>query len=780
MLFPAGSLVEGAANNLLVLLGAAFLLSRGLAVVAGRPPWMRTALISAGFAVTAAIAMMLSFPIAPGVIGDLRNAVVAIAALSGGPVAALVTAAVAAAYRILLGGHWPVAVGGIAATVLIAVGFVTAKVPRRPANLAGLALVLAAVNASLPIAASLINPAGLADAGRIAAAILAPAAVLYPLTILLVGGFLSTELKRIDAEAALRSDNARLNENERRFREVFDLSSVAMAWGELATGRLVRVNAKYAELAGRSEAELLAMTAAELSPAEDRDAETAATAPLRAGKMTSLTGEKRYLRKDGTIVWGLRTLTVAREDGEPRYVFAMVQDITEQKRDQERIVFLAEHDSLTGLANRRMVYDRLDRAVSGLYPQGELAVLYVDLDDFKEVNDTLGHRAGDLLLTQIAERLKALAGAGDTLARLSGDGFAVLHPAAAGAEEGRELARQILALIGTPFEIKGRSVSLGASIGIAVAPGHGVSAAELFRKADIAIQAAKAGGRGGFRLFEPSMETDLRARQALKADLALALERRELAVEYQPIVSVATGEITAFEALCRWHHPEHGDIPPGRFIPVAEETGLIDQIGDFVLAEATAQAATWPGRIRLAVNVSPRQFQTRTLPLHVASTLLAADLSASRLELEITESVLVQASEANLAILHDLRRLGVAIVLDDFGTGYSALGYLRRFPIDRIKIDRVFVGDLPVKAESRAVVGAIIGLARALGMGVTAEGVETREQLAVLRDRACDDAQGYYFSRSVRAEAIPALIARLNRPGRTETSAPDGALSGMI
>jgi len=780
MLFPAGSLVEGAINNLLVLLGAAFLLSRGLAVVAGRPPWVRTALISAGFAATAVIAMMLSFPIAPGVIGDLRNAVIAIAALSGGPVVALVTAVAAAGYRILLGGHWPVAIGGIAATALIAIGFVSVNVPRRAANLVGLALVLAAVNASLPIAAALLDPARLADAGRIAAAILAPAAVLYPLTILLVGGFLATELRRLDDEAALRSDNARLNENERRFREVFDLSSVAMAWGDLATGRLVRVNAKYTELAGRSEAELLALTAAELSPPEDRDAERAATAPLRAGKMTSLTGEKRYLRKDGTVVWGLRTLTVVREAGTPRYVFAMVQDITEQKRDQEKIVLLAEHDPLTGLANRRVVYDRLDRAVSGLYPQGELAVLYVDLDDFKEVNDTLGHHAGDLLLTRIGERLKALAGAEDTVARLSGDGFAVLRPAADGAEEGRELAQHVLALVGTPFEIEGRSVTLGASIGIAVAPGHGVSAAELFRKADIALQAAKAGGRGGFCLFEPSMETDLRGRQALKADLARAIERRELAIEYQPIVSIATGEVTAFEALCRWHHPEQGDIPPGRFIPVAEETGLIDQIGDFVLDQATAEAAKWPGRIRLAVNISPRQFQSRTLPLHVASALLAADLSPNRLELEITESVLVQANETNLAVLHDLRDLGASIVLDDFGTGYSALSYLRRFPIDRIKIDRVFVGDLPVKAESRAVVGAIIGLARALGMGVTAEGVETKEQLAVLRDRACDDAQGYYFSRSVTADAIPALLARLNRASRTDMAAADGVLSGMI
>ncbi len=761
MVFSITSLASGAANNLLVLLGAAFVLSRGLAVLAGRPARARTAWMGLAFAATAIASIMVSFPIAPGVIGDLRNAVIAIAALTGGPVAALVTALAAAAYRILLGGHVVVAVGGIAATAALAIGFCKAGIARRPLNLALFGLALAVVNASLPLAAALFEPGLAPGAWPVAAAILATAAPLYPLAILVVGGFLTAELKRLADEGELRSLNARLHENERRFGEVFDLSSVAMAWGDIASRRLLRVNARYAAFTGYSEEELLGMRVTDLALPEDRAQDESIVAPLAAGTANSFTEERRYLRKDGSVAWGLRSLTVARDGGVPRYIFAMVQDITEQKRDREKIAYLAEHDPLTGLANRRVIYERLDAALAELVPGAELAVLYLDLDEFKDINDTIGHLAGDALLVQVAGRLKACTRDADVLARLSGDGFAVLCPGP-GADEARELVRRILALVGTPFEVEDQTITLRASIGVAIAPRDGTGSGDLFKKADIALDAAKTAGRGTFRFFQPAMESDLRARQLLKGDLANALANDELVIVYQPVLSLATGEVSAFEALIRWRHPEKGEIPPARFIPIAEETGLIGKIGDWVLEQACAEAAKWPGRIGLAVNVSPRQFQTRTLPLHVATALLAADLSPRRLELEITESVLFQGSEANLAILHDLRDLGVTIALDDFGTGYSALGYLRRFPIDRIKIDRIFVGDLSDSEESKAVVGAVVGLGRALGMRVTAEGVETKRQLDEIRARGCDEAQGFYFSRPVAAAEIPALLARLS------------------
>ena len=770
MLFSVEALATGAINNLLVLLGAAFLISRGLVVLGGRPHWQRVALLGAAFAATAIASISVSFVIAPGIIGDLRNAVIAVAALTGGPLVAVVTAVAAAVYRIAFGGHALAAIVGIAVATALSIGFAMSRIGKGPLNLGLFGLVLAAANAALPLVFLPAGPAGAADPLAVFATVLVAASIFYPLAILVIGGFLAGELKRIDAEAELHAANALLNENQRRFTEVFDLSSVAMAWGDLKTLRFIRVNAAYAAFTGYSEAELLGMRITEVAVPEDGDKDIGILRPLGLGEVSSHTGEKRYRRKDGAIVWGMRMLTTASEGGDPRFVFAMVQDITEQKRDRERIVWLAEHDPLTGLGNRRVVYDRLDAAIATLPPDGELATLYLDLDDFKEINDTLGHAVGDALLVQVGRRLKACTTEADAIARLSGDGFAVLHRSR-GPDDIRELARRVLALVGLPFEIEGEVVTLGASMGIAVAPRDGAGSAELFKKADIALHAAKADGRGVFRFFEPAMEGALRSRQVLKTDLANALDRGEFAIVYQPIINAATGAIAAFEALIRWNHPARGVIPPADFIPIAEETGQITRIGEWVLEQACLEAAKWPGRIGLAVNVSPRQFQARTLPLHVATAVLAADLNPNRLELEITESVLFQGSEANLAILHDLRALGVRIALDDFGTGYSALGYLLRFPIDRIKIDRAFVNDLPDRDESKAVVSAIVGLGRSLGMRVTAEGVETLRQLDEVRARGCHEAQGYHFSRPVPAEDIPALLSRFGAPILREVAA---------
>jgi len=438
---------------------------------------------------------------------------------------------------------------------------------------------------------------------------------------------------------------------------------------------------------------------------------------------------------------------------------AIHEDITERRAAEAKIAYLAHHDALTDLPNRTHFRDAMIDALKALDRGEAVATLCLDLDQFKTVNDTLGHPVGDALLQVVAGRLRACAGTADVVARLGGDEFAIVQvgeqPVAA-----TTLAENIIDALTAPFEVQGHQVVIGVSIGIAVAPTDGRDPDQLLRNADMALYRAKESGRGSYHFFEPGMDAKMQERRALELDLRKALENGELELYYQPLIRLDTNEISGFEALLRWQHPRRGDVPPGQFIPLAEEIGVIGAIGGWVLNRACHDAASWPPQIKVAVNLSPVQFKSTTLALQVIAALGASGLAGERLELEITETVLLQDTETTLSTLNDLRALGVRISMDDFGTGYSSLGYLRKFPFDKIKIDRSFIQDLADKPGSIAIVRAVASIGSALGMATTAEGVETEEELAQLRREGCTEVQGYLFSRPQPAREVARLIAQ--------------------
>ena len=441
---------------------------------------------------------------------------------------------------------------------------------------------------------------------------------------------------------------------------------------------------------------------------------------------------------------------------------ATYEDATERKRAERQIAYMAHHDALTGLPNRTLLHERIARSVAQLGRGVGFAVLCLDLDRFKAVNDTLGHAAGDALLRAVSERLLSCVRETDTVARLGGDEFAVVQAGTARPEDVEHLAGRILAAVGAPYDLDGHQVVIGTSVGIAVAPGDGGDGEQLLRSADTALYRAKADGRGVYRFFAPEMDARLQARRAVEVGLRRALAVGEFELFYQPLLDLRTDRVSGFEALLRWHHPERGLIAPSDFIPIAEEIGLIVPIGEWVLRRACADAASWPLPVRVAVNVSPTQFGSTRLVDAVAEALAASGLPAGRLELEITESVLLQDNDATLSVLHRFRGMGVRISMDDFGTGYSSLSYLRSFPFDKIKIDRSFVQNLSDGGSTPAIVSAIADLGSSLGMGTTAEGVETHEQLSRLREQGCTEVQGYFISPPRPAPEIPGLLERLD------------------
>ena len=428
---------------------------------------------------------------------------------------------------------------------------------------------------------------------------------------------------------------------------------------------------------------------------------------------------------------------------------AIHEDITEREQAEAQMAHMAKHDALTDLANRVLFRERMEEALIRLRNDGHGFSMFVfDLDMFKSVNDSLGHPVGDALLKIIAQRLKNLVREGDTVGRLGGDEFAVIQLSEGDQKQSAiALANRLLTAVCAPYQIDGHEIVIGTSIGIALAPTDGMSADELLKNADLALYRAKTDGRKDFRFFETEMDSELRLRRALEVDLRHALARGEFELHYQPVIDVVTGRADGAEALVRWQHPLRGLIPPDKFIPLAEETGLIVELGEWILKRACADAARWPDCIRLAVNLSPVQFRNAHIARTVRDALTISGLPARRLELEITESVLLQNSATTLNILHELKALGVGIVLDDFGTGYSSLRYLRMFPFDKIKIDRSFIEEMPHRSDCAAIVCAITGLARNLTIETTAEGVETEEQFALLRAAGCTHAQGYLFSR---------------------------------
>jgi diguanylate cyclase (GGDEF)-like protein len=436
------------------------------------------------------------------------------------------------------------------------------------------------------------------------------------------------------------------------------------------------------------------------------------------------------------------------------------EDVTDKLRMEERIAHFALHDGLTDLPNRALLRERLELALASAQQSSSVAVLCLDLDRFKEVNDTLGHGVGDALLIAVAERLRGCLRKTDTVARVGGDEFVVLQISADPLEEAAMLSQRLLEKISAPYDLDGHQVIIGTSIGIAVSPRDGTEPEMLLENADIAMYRSKTAGRGTFHFFGEDMDAQHKARRSLERDLRMALVRGEFELDYQPIVNLRRDEIAACEALLRWRHPERGLIAPSGFIPLAEETGLITPIGDWVLRHACAEATSWPAHVKVAINFSAVQFKDRNLPKMVFNALAASGLPAERLEIEITESVLFENAEAVLAMLEEIHSFGVRIVLDDFGTGHSSLGYLRTFPFDKIKIDRSFVSDMSGGSEAaRAIVRAVACLGKDLGIATVAEGVETEDQLRHVRDEGCNEMQGFLFARPASAAALSRLFA---------------------
>jgi len=442
------------------------------------------------------------------------------------------------------------------------------------------------------------------------------------------------------------------------------------------------------------------------------------------------------------------------------------QDVTDIRRAEARVAHLAHHDALTDLPNRALLRQRMEEAAAGSR-RGErsLAVLMLDLDRFKEVNDTLGHAFGDALLKSVAERLKSCVREGDTVARLGGDEFAVLQLVTDPAREAEALANRIIEKISAPYDLDGHQALIGTSIGIALAPTDGTEPDQLLKAADLALYRAKSTGRGTYCFFEPEMDERMQARRTLEKELRAAIGNGEFELYYQPLVNLVDDEICGFEALLRWNHPRRGLLSPSEFVPLAEETGLIVPIGEWVLRKACAEAANWPHHLKVSVNVSVAQFKSQNLVSAVVSALASSGLEPGRLEVEVTESVVLEDGEAAFRTLNQLRAIGVRIALDDFGTGYSSLTNLRKFPFDKIKIDKSFVSDLSAaNVNALAIVRSVARLGVSLGMATTAEGVETKEQVEQVRAEGCTEMQGYYICPPSPASVIAELIQTKIKP----------------
>jgi diguanylate cyclase (GGDEF)-like protein len=546
--------------------------------------------------------------------------------------------------------------------------------------------------------------------------------------------WLDAALGNIAQGLCLYDADNRLKVVNRRFCEIFRLAAEQVVPG-ISFRQVLEMSVAAGNHIGRSAGGLLA--------------EEAGIADLRAS------GDTRFQE----LSHG-RVIAISRQAMADGGWVATYEDVTERQRAEAQIVFMARHDALTGLPNRVLFHERVEQALAQAGRAEDFAVLLLDLDRFKAVNDTLGHPVGDELLRAVAERLQACVREVDTVARLGGDEFAIVQSGVTKAEDAAVLARRIVEVVSQPYDLDGHRIMIGASVGISIAPGDGASCGKLLKNADVALYKTKAEGRGTWRFFEPDMDARLQARRALELDLWAALANNQFELHYQPLFDLRADRIGGFEALLRWKHPVHGMVSPAEFIPISEEIGLIVPLGDWVLKRACAEASVWPGHVKVAVNVSPAQFRTGHLVESVTEALAASGLPAARLELEITESVLLTNSAATLATLHALRALGVRISMDDFGTGYSSLSYLRSFPFDKIKIDQSFIRDLATTEDAEAIVRAIIGLGASLGMRTTAEGVETDEQLAWLRTEDCAEVQGYFFSPSVPAAELPALIER--------------------
>lgn len=581
-------------------------------------------------------------------------------------------------------------------------------------------------------------------------------------------------VEKVSLIAERKRAEAALKESEARFRSSFDHAPIGMAL--IGTdGRYVQVNRALCEMLGYSEQELLATTWQAVTHRGDLDAGLEAKHQLCDGRIAFFEIKKRFLHKQGHVVWALLSHSLVRDpDGRPLYFISQIQDVTERRQHEARIRHLAHHDALTDLPNRTLFHDRLRLAIAQVKRQGELVgVLFLDLDHFKDVNDTLGHPVGDELLKAVAARLVGLVREtdivvrlGGTIARLGGDEFAVIATRLRSIEGAAVLARKIVATLAEPFRVAGHTLHSGTTVGIALYPNDGKTPDELLKKADLALYAAKEAGRGTYHFYDREMEARVQARKLLEEELRQALERAQFVLNFQPQVELATGRIVGAEALVRWHHPERGLISPAEFIPVAETSGLIQPLGDWILKTACRQARAWQEEglppLRVAVKLSGAQFRS-DLASAVENALKDARLNPELLELEITETIMVQGRDPEVgAALARLSDLGVVISVDDFGTGYASLGHLRRFPVSKIKVDRSFVEGATRNPEDAEIVRAVVRLARNLNKRVVAEWVETEEQVAFLTEVGCDEAQGYYFGRPASGDDLVALVRAQN------------------
>ncbi len=552
----------------------------------------------------------------------------------------------------------------------------------------------------------------------------------------------------------LRVDITELKQREESFRLLFDGNPVPMIVCLAETEQVLSVNDAAIEHYGYARDEFLKLTIRQLQAFEaDMPWEVNITSEEHAARTW------KHIKADGSLIdLAIYSRRMVYEE-KPAILLALM-DMTARKRAEMRLAYMANHDGLTGLPNRHRLRQRIDELLAQTRRTGAAAsVLFLGIDNFKTVNDELGHSLGDKLLRGIARRLRSALREEDVVARLNSDEFAVVQIGVHRPEEIVLLAQRLLGIVQKPFLLNGTSVVIGASIGIAISPNDGEDSERLLKNADMALSRAKAETRGSYSFFESSMDASAQARRKLETDLRAAIQNEELVPYYQPVIDLRSGRITGVEALVRWPHKERGMIAPGEFIPIAEDTGLIDALGSQVLRQACNEAAQWPDAVRVAVNLSPAQFRKSDLLAVIKDALRSSGLAPTRLELEITETLLLEKRGDVLATLHALRKLGIRISLDDFGTGYSSLSYLRSFPFDKIKIDQSFVRDVAANREAQAIVRSIITLGNGLGVTITAEGVETEAEMAYLRAEGCNEGQGFLFSHARPNVDIVGLLA---------------------
>lgn len=559
-------------------------------------------------------------------------------------------------------------------------------------------------------------------------------------------------------------------ESETLFRSVFEQAAVGITLTQL-DGKFVQVNHRFASLLGYSTEELSQVCFQSVTHPDDLATDLQLVDRLLRGESETYSLEKRFVARDGAVVWGNLTVSVRRNaHGDPLHFIAVVEDIGARKQAEADLRYLSTHDPLTGLANRSLLRDRLDHAIAlGHRSHSLVAVLFLDLDRFKLINDSLGHTSGDLLLQIMAGRLQEVLRQGDTVARLGGDEFVILIEELASEDEASEIAAKVIAQVSLPVSLESHELVISTSIGISMFPKDSRNANVLLKQADIAMYQAKEKGGNSWRYFDPQMNRQIFDRMVIENGLRRALELEELALRYQPFVDLKTGRIVGMEALVRWAHPARGLIGPAEFISVAEETGLIIELGEWVLRAACRQQRAWHKKgltdFCMSVNLSAKQFAPRNLVKTVRSVLEETGTDPSSLKLEITETGLMQDVARAQDALRELAAMGVGLAIDDFGTGYSSLSYLKTLPIHTLKVDRSFVNDVATDPDDAAIVSATIGLAHSLGLRVIAEGVETSHQLSFLAGQRCDEGQGYYFSSPLEStEMEHLLVAR--RPYR--------------